>query len=53
MGTYVNIRDIINIEREDREYINNRTKIKGIVEILTIETKDGTTTINLFKEVKK
>ena len=50
MGTYINFRNVVKVNKEEREYFDNKTKNKGIVEMIEIETKDGFTTINIFKE---
>jgi hypothetical protein len=53
MGTFVNFRKVKKVERDEREYIENHTKKKGIVTTLTILTDDGETTINIFKEANE
>jgi len=53
MTAYINIRNIKKITKESHDYKDRVTKRGGIVETITVETTDGTTIINLFKEVEE
>ena len=53
MGAYINFRNVLKVEQDEREYKDSKTAKNGVVATLEITTTNGTTTINIFKEVEE